>query len=387
MANSSGSITRVNLTNHTVRNLQVRNFLQINWGLVLCTVLLSAIGIVNMYSASSISSADGIYYAPYFNRQIIWIGIGFALIGLSLFLDYHKLEVIALAFYCFVLFLLVLVHIMGFSAGGAKRWIDLGFVSFQPSELAKFSTLLLGAKMLSKDGESLTWIPLLKVGAIAFVPFILVLTQPDLGTSLIILLIIAGLVLYHGVRWQVLRIMLIAIPAICPLLWLMLKDYQKQRILTFVDPTSDPLGSGYHIIQSQIAIGSGEITGKGFQEGTQSQFRFLPEKHTDFAMAVLGEEWGFVGTFVTVSLFCIFLYCIFASVRDSKDRFGSLLCAGIFFYFFWQILINICMVIGLAPVVGMPLAFLSYGGSAMLVNCALVGIVLNVSVRGSLLKD
>ncbi len=386
MANT-GSITRANIKNHTVRNLQVRNFLQINWGLLLCTILLSIIGLVNIYSASSISSADGIYYAPYFNRQIVWIGIGFMLIGLSLFLDYHRLEVVALAFYCFVIFLLLLVHVIGFSAGGAKRWIDLGFITFQPSELAKFSTLLLAARMLARDGETLTWFPLLKIIGIAILPFLLVLTQPDLGTSLIIMLILAGMVLYHGVKWQVLRVMLIAIPAIMPLMWFMLKDYQKQRILTFLDPTSDPLGSGYHIIQSQIAIGSGEIAGKGFQGGTQSQFRFLPEKHTDFAMAVLGEEWGFVGTFITVSLFCIFLYCIFASVRDSKDRFGSLLCAGIFFYFFWQILINICMVVGLAPVVGMPLAFLSYGGSAMLVNCALVGIVLNVSVRGSLLKD
>ncbi len=384
---SSGSITRSNIKNHTVRNLQVRNFLQINLGLILCTLLLAFIGLVNMYSASSISSADGIYYAPYFNRQMLWVGIGFSLIGITLFLDYHRLEVIALAFYCFIILLLILVHIIGFSAGGAKRWIDLGFISFQPSEFAKFSTLLMGAKMLAKDGETLTWVPLFKVISIATLPFILVLTQPDLGTSLIIVLILAGMVLYHGVKWQVLRVMLVVIPSLIPLMWLMLKDYQKQRILTFLDPTSDPLGSGYHIIQSQIAIGSGEIAGKGFQEGTQSQFRFLPEKHTDFAMAVLGEEWGFIGTFVTVSLFCIFLYCIFATVRDSKDRFGSLLCSGIFFYFFWQILINICMVVGLAPVVGMPLAFLSYGGSAMLVNCVLVGIVLNVSVRGSLLKD
>jgi rod shape determining protein RodA len=165
-----------------------------------------------------------------------------------------------------------------------------------------------------------------------------------------------------------------------------MKEYQKQRVLTFLNPGDDPLGSGYHIIQSQIAIGSGEMWGKGFMEGTQSQLRFLPEKHTDFAFAVFGEEWGFVGCLILLVLFCLFLLAIFNTARDAKDRFGSFLSAGVFFYFFWQFLINMGMVMGLMPVVGIPLPFISYGGSATLVNFCLIGLVLNVSMRRFVFK-
>ena len=198
--------------------------------------------------------------------------------------------------------------------------------------------------------------------------------------------LLGGMVLFHGVQWRVLRVCLLLIPLMLPLAWFKLHDYQRERIMTFLDPTRDPRGAGYHIIQSQIAIGSGEMFGKGFQAGTQSQLRFLPEKHTDFAVAVFGEEWGFVGCMTLVALFCLFLYAIYSTVRDARDRFGSTLCAGIFFYFFWQIMVNIGMVVGLMPVVGIPLPFISYGGSAMLVNCGLLGIVLSVSMRRFVFK-
>ena len=164
-------------------------------------------------------------------------------------------------------------------------------------------------------------------------------------------------------------------------------DYQRQRILTFLDPGNDPRGTGYHIIQSRIAIGSGELWGKGFREGTQSQLRFLPERHSDFAVAVFGEEWGFVGCVALVTLFCLFLLSIFSSAVQAKDRFGSTLVVGVFFYFFWQIFINMGMVIGLMPVVGIPLPFISYGGSATVVNFTLLGIVLNVSMRRFMFKS
>ncbi len=385
--NHSPSIKLSSATSQKRSALNKRNFVLLNWQLIVATVILMSIGLINLYSASSISNDEGVFYAPYFSRQLIWGGFGIVVMATVLLFDYHKLEYVALPFFILILILLILVPIIGVSAGGARRWIDLGILRFQPSEFAKFSIIIYCSYLLAKKGESLSWLALFHVISVASIPFLLVAMQPDLGTALMVFLILAGMVLYHGIKWRVLRVLLVTIPLSLPFTWLFLLDYQKQRVLTMLDPSRDPYGAGYQTIQSQIAIGSGEVFGKGFQEGTQSQLSFLPEKHTDFAIAVLGEEWGFAGTLVTVSLFCIFLYFIFSTVRDAKDRFGSLLCTGIFFYFFWQILINIGMVIGIMPVVGIPLPFISYGGTSMLVNCVLIGVVLNVSVQGSLFKD
>jgi len=269
---------------------------------------------------------------------------------------------------------------------GAKRWLSFGFFTFQPSEMAKFAVLILGARVLALHGETLGWTRLAQVLSIGLIPASLIVLQPDLGTSLSILAILGGMTLYHGVKLYILKIGIVLLPLLLPFSWFFLRGYQKQRILTFWDPMNDPRGAGYHIIQSQIAIGSGEMWGKGFLQGTQSQLRFLPEKHTDFAIAVFGEEWGFIGCVALLGLFCFFLLSIFITARDAKDRFGSTLAAGVFMYFFWQILINIGMVVGIMPVVGIPLPFISYGGSATFVNFALVGLVLNVSMRKFVFK-
>jgi rod shape determining protein RodA len=219
------------------------------------------------------------------------------------------------------------------------------------------------------------------------VPAGLVFFQPDLGTCLNIMLLLGGMLLFRGIKAYIFRLFCVAIPLLLPLGWFFMKPYQKQRVLTFLDPSNDPLKSGYHIIQSHIAIGSGQTWGKGFLEGTQNQLRFLPEKHTDFAIAVFGEEWGFVGCIILLTLFCCFLLSILTTVRDAKDRFGSMLAAGVFFYFFWQFLINMGMTMGLLPVVGIPLPFISYGGSNTLVNFSLIGLVLNVSMRRFVFKS
>lgn len=218
------------------------------------------------------------------------------------------------------------------------------------------------------------------------VPAALIVKQPDLGSALNILLILGGMILFKGITPSVFKVLVVALPGLLPFGWFFLHDYQKQRILTFMNPGNDPLGAGYHIIQSQIAIGSGGFWGKGFLEGTQSQLRFLPEKHTDFAFAVFGEEWGFCGTMVLLALFCAFLYQIYIISLEAKDDFGSYLAAGVFFYFFWQILINMGMVLGIMPVVGIPLPFISYGGSASVVNFCMIGIVLNVAMRRFVFK-
>jgi len=194
------------------------------------------------------------------------------------------------------------------------------------------------------------------------------------------------MILFKGVTGSVFRVLVVVLPVMVPFGWFFLHDYQKQRIMTFLDPGNDPLGAGYHIIQSQIAIGSGGFWGKGFLEGTQSQLRFLPEKHTDFAFAVFGEEWGFFGAMILLITFCAFLYQIYIVTMEAKDDFGSYLAAGVFFYFFWQILINIGMVLGIMPVVGIPLPFISYGGSASVVNFCMIGLVLNVAMRRFVFK-
>ncbi|MDY0259180.1 rod shape-determining protein RodA [Desulfovibrio sp.] len=359
----------------------------INWGLLACMLLLYLVGVGNLYSASGTRVESGLAFNSFYQRQIIWGLCGLACMLLAMMFDYRQLRNLAWPFFFLTIFLLLLVPIAGKTVYGAKRWISLGFMSLQPSELAKLSVLVLAARLLARDSRPLGWKDFFSVFFICLLPCALIITQPDLGTTMLLLLILAGMILFHGLKGYVLKTCLLAVPGVGALMWFVgMHDYQRQRILTFLDPTTDPRGTGYHIIQSRIAIGSGELWGKGFREGTQSQLRFLPERHSDFAVAVFGEEWGFVGCVALVTLFCLFLLSIFSTAVQAKDRFGSMLVVGVFFYFFWQILINMGMVIGIMPVVGIPLPFISYGGSATLVNFTLLGIVLNVSMRRFMFK-
>ncbi|MEG2139187.1 MAG: rod shape-determining protein RodA [Bilophila sp.] len=359
----------------------------INWGLLCSLLVLFLVGIGNLYSASGVRLEDGISLAPFYERQIIWGGLGLLAMLICMSFDYRHIQGMALPFFIFTLVSLCLIPVFGKVIYGARRWIDLGFFHFQPSEMAKLAVLLMGARVLALDGDPLSWKRLFQILGIGLLPAALIVLQPDLGTALTILALLGGMILYHGLQPKVLRTCLLTLPLLLPVAWFTMHDYQKQRIMTFLDPSCDPRGSGYHIIQSQIAIGSGQIWGKGFLQGTQSQLRFLPEKHTDFAIAVFGEEWGFVGCVILMALFCLFLLGIFNTVRGAKDRFGSTLAAGIFIYFFWQTFVNTGMVVGIMPVVGIPLPFLSYGGSATLVNFALVGLVLNISMRRFVFKS
>ncbi len=353
----------------------------LNWPLLGLTLILFGIGIVNLYSASGFRLEEGLAINAYYNKQIIWGSVGIVFMIFFTLFDYKNFRHLAWPLFIMSVLLLAAVPIWGVTIYGAKRWLSFGYFNFQPSEFAKISVLLLGAKILSKKSNRLDLVGLFYVMGLCSIPALLVIKQPDLGSGLNLLLLLSGIILYRGLTARVLKTMAVVLPMLMPLGWFLLKDYQKRRIMTFLNPGSDPLGDGYNIIQSQIAIGSGEIWGKGFLAGTQSQLRFLPEKHTDFAFAVFGEEWGFIGTITLLALFCFFLLSIVATARDSKDRFGSFLAAGVFFYFFWQILINMGMVLGLMPVVGIPLPFISYGGSATIVNFCLVGLVLSISMR------
>ncbi|GFK95227.1 Peptidoglycan glycosyltransferase MrdB [Fundidesulfovibrio magnetotacticus] len=363
-----------------------RLFTHINWPLLAMVAMLFGTGVLNLYSASGFRIGDGVSLNPFYQKQCIWGLAGLCcLVALTVF-DYRYLKHAAWPLMIVTLVLLALVPVIGKTVYGAKRWLDFGAFSLQPSELAKFATLLVGALMLSKDSGRLGWLSLLTVLAVVLPPAAMVIVQPDLGSGLNILLLLCGMILYRGLAGRVFKVLLVTVPALIPCGWFFLKPYQKLRILTLFNPERDPLGSGYHIIQSQIAIGSGQMWGKGFLEGTQSQLRFLPEKHTDFAVAVFAEEWGFVGSIILVAMFCVFLTLLAGVARDAKDRFGSFLAAGVFFYFFWQILINMGMVLGIMPVVGIPLPFISYGGSATIVNFCLIGIALNVSMRRFVFK-
>lgn len=363
-----------------------RLLLNLNWTLLALTLVLFGLGVLNLYSASGFRLEDGFSVASYFKKQLVWGLMGCAGMVFFMLFDYKHLRTMAWPLFWLTVALLLAVPVAGKTIYGARRWLDLGFFNFQPSEMAKICVLIIGARILSREQDKLGFVRLFYVVGVGLIPAGLVILQPDLGSGLSILMLLGGMILFRGVTSRVLKTLLIAGPCLLPLGWFMLHDYQKRRITSFLDPASDPLGAGYHIIQSEIAIGSGRIWGKGFLEGTQSQLRFLPEKHTDFALAVFGEEWGFVGVITLLILFCVFLYQYVNVARDARDLFGSYLAAGVFFYFFWQILINMGMVLGLMPVVGIPLPFISYGGSATLVNFCLVGLVLNVSMRRFLFK-
>lgn len=367
--------------------LDKRLITHVNWGLLGFTAILFCVGAANLYSASGVRNEEGILVSSFFQKQLLW-GLGgvICMTACTLF-DYRHLRSLALPFFLVSLLLLLLVPVIGKTVYGAKRWIDLGIVSLQPSEFAKVATLILSASLLARCKAPLNWRELCFMLGVAAPPCLLIFLQPDLGTTLMVLFLFGGTVLYNGVKKYVLVTCCLAVPMLLPFSWLILRDYHKERIFTFLDPSRDLQGAGYHITQSQIAIGSGQLWGKGFQEGTQSLLRFLPEKHTDFAFAVFSEEWGFLGCVVLLALFCFFLSCIITTVHDAKDRFGSILCAGVFFYFFWQILINIGMVAGLMPVVGIPLPFISYGGTATIVNFVMLGLVLNVSMRRFMFKS
>ncbi|SMP45716.1 cell elongation-specific peptidoglycan biosynthesis regulator RodA [Desulfonatronum zhilinae] len=352
-----------------------------DWALAGFAMALFALGVVNLYSASGFRMEEGITLTSFYRKQLYWGMIGLAGMIAFLVFDYRHLRMLAWPLFVATVVALVATLLWGKTIMGARRWLDLGLFNFQSSEFAKISLLILAAKLLSRDQGKLDWGRLLILGGIGLVPALLVIKQPDLGSAVTLLLILGGMALFRGVRGSVLKVAALLVPASLPLGWYLLHDYQRQRILGFLDPGNDPLGAGYHIIQSQIAVGSGQLWGRGFLEGTQSQLRFLPEKHTDFALAVFGEEWGFIGCLVLLILISLFLLSIIRTAAEAKDGFGCYLAVGIFFYFFWQIVVNMGMVLGLMPVVGIPLPLISYGGTSTLTSFCLIGLVLNVSMR------
>jgi rod shape determining protein RodA len=353
---------------------------QLDGRLIILILVLMLIGIINLYSATVTMPGEGIHF---YQRQLLWLGIGI-LLSLAVFLfDYRYYEEFAYPFYLMVLLIVVCVLIYGLMVGGGQRWIKIGFFYFQPSEVMKIALILALARYFAqherKEGYRLR--DLFVPAIITIVPALLIVKQPDLGTAMVLILIFFSIVLFVKIRFQSLFILGMTIMLATPFFWLALKDYQRTRIHTLLNPSSDPLGAGYHIIQSKIAIGSGGIWGKGFLQGTQCKLHFLPEHHTDFIFAVLGEEWGFIGCGVVLTLYLLLiLWGITKGVR-TQDRYGAIVAFGVTAMIFWHVVINVGMVLGIMPVVGLPLPLLSYGGSSAVVMLIGIGLLLNVRAR------
>lgn len=344
-------------------------------------VLLAGASILNLYSATAPLRGTG--HSQLFFKQIYWYLIGFAVFFLATTFNYHLLERIAYPAYFFVLGLLVVVLIIGKISSGSQRWLSVGFFTFQPSEAAKLVLVLALGRFFSEQelhrGYRLRelWQPFL----LTILPSLLIVRQPDLGTAMLLVLVAASVMLLVKIRLKSLLLLVGSILALAPFVWFALKEYQQKRIVTFLNPEMDPLGSGYHINQSKIAIGSGMFWGKGFLKGTQTRLNFLPEQHTDFAFSVWAEEWGFIGAAFLLLVYLILLAWGLNIARNSKDRFGSILAMGFVSIIFWQVFINVGMVTGILPVVGIPLVLFSYGGSSLVTTMAAMGLLMNISMR------
>ena len=274
------------------------------------------------------------------------------------------------------------VMLFGHAALGAQRWIQIGPISLQPSEFSKLLMIICMAAILEERMGKLNSIQdILPIAGYVGLPFLLVLKQPDLGTSLVFMAIFFGMVIACGMPWRYFIGIIIAAVASFPLLWQFLKDYQKMRIMVFIDPNVDPLGSGYHIIQSKIAIGSGMLFGKGLFEGTQSPLNFLPENHTDFIFSVVGEELGFIGAAILLVLYAIVLWRGIQIARDASDVFGRLLAIGVTSMLSFHVLVNVGMTTGIMPVTGIPLPLMSYGVSSLTTNILAIALLLNIQLR------
>ncbi len=355
-----------------------RNLTQnIDWILIGLLILNSAFGVVFIYSASHYLPGD------YYLKQILWIVLSSIALFLILSIDYKTL--VTYSFYLYIVIIGILAGILFFGKflGGARSWIKLPFFYAQPSEITKIILILLLTSIFLKfRDEYLTWRKGLISGVLVALPVFFVGLQPDLGTALSYVPIYLASLILAGLNRKAIVYMLIFAIILGVIGWnFVLKDYQKKRLTTMIFPGKDPLGSGYHIIQSKIAVGSGGFLGKGYKKGTQSQLRFLPARHTDFVFSVIGEEFGFIGVVLTMFFYLIFLLRLFQSIGYASDREGVYIVFLVSMMIAFQFLVSVMMTVGLFPIAGVPLPLLSYGGSSLLTNYIGVSLVLNVKMR------
>ncbi|HXG05579.1 MAG TPA: rod shape-determining protein RodA [Candidatus Binatia bacterium] len=354
-----------------------RLLLNVDWLLIggaAGLALVSALTLANLH----VGRAGGTV-AP---RQLVWAAVGLLAMVVVASVDYRRLVRAAPLLYGLGLAGLVAVLVAGRTVSGARRWLAVGPLTVQPSELFKLAFLLMVVWLLvARWAQPLTAGVLACLAPIVGVPFVLIIRQPDLGTALLLVPLTLALLVGAGVPWRRLAVLPALGVAAAPVAWLALKEYQRERILVFLDPVRDPLGSAYNVIQAKIAIGSGQLLGKGVAGATQSRLAFLPERHTDFIFAVFAEMWGFVGCLVLLAGYALLLLRGFDIAASARDPVGRLVALGATSLLAAQILINVGMVVGLLPVVGIPLPFMSYGGSSMLVSMMALGLLLSVRMR------
>lgn len=357
-----------------------RLFKDFDKALFLSVVVIILFGLLAVYSATQ---ARGLPFSKSFVlKQLTSLAIGAALFVIVINIPYQKWIDAGYVFYGINVALLVVVLILGHARLGAQRWFSIGGFAFQPSEFIKINLILVLAGYIGTKKERMEDLKSLPAPIVFLaIPAALVLLQPDLGTALLLVPVFFAMLMIGGVRMRYMAGMIGLGLAVLPFFWHFLRGYQKQRLLVFLDPNIDPLGAGYTIIQSKIAVGSGGLFGKGWLAGTQNQLNFLPERHTDFIFSVIGEEWGFLGAAALVLLYLLIARRMLGIMSATTDIYGRLIVAGVLTLLSLQVIINIGMTIGLMPVVGIPLPLVSYGGTSLIATLVAIGLVLNVGMR------
>ena len=356
----------------------INNF---DWVLLAILIFIGLLSVFNLYSATyTISRGGG---SQIYVKQICWYAIGFLILLLMTTFDYHILDRFAYPLFFISLIFLVAVLEIGQVTRGSKRWLSFGFFSVQPSEMVKICIIIVLARYFSKAEKMGDYRlrglfrPLILIA----IPFIIIIYQPDLGTALMLLIVALSIIIFVNINWKSILLFLSTSLLAAPFFWISLQEYQKKRIITFLRPDLDPLGTAYHVTQSKIAIGSGLFWGKGFLKGTQTRLHFLPEQHTDFLFSVLAEEWGFIGSGIILFLYLFLILWCLNIAKNTKDKFGTLIIVGVAASIFWHLTVNVSMATGLLPVVGIPLVLFSYGGSSVISTMAAMGLIMNVSMR------
>ena len=354
-----------------------RSFRDFDWPLLAVALVICALGVLQIYSATHDTRWQDAWW-----KQLIWIGIAMGLMWLASSIDYHTLLAQIPLFYVLSITALVAVLGAGRLVFGSRRWIHILGFNFQISEFVKLVIILMVARYLADlKSERVTIRDLLKLGGLVAIPVALVMYQPDLGTGLTYLPILAAGILIAGIRWHYLAAIALVSALALPVGWMFLKDYQRTRLVTFVDPSRDPRGAGYQVIQSKIAVGDGGMWGRGVTRGTQTQLRFLPVPHTDFIFSAFAEEHGFVGVAVVLGLYFLLLMQIVQNAQMAPDRAGMYICMGVATLLLFHLLVNVGMVVGRMPVTGIPLPLMSSGGSNMFSVFMMLGLVNNVRLR------
>ncbi|MFP4456357.1 MAG: rod shape-determining protein RodA [Clostridia bacterium] len=365
----------------------------LDWSLIVIYVLLSIIG---LFAVAATTASDGVYFTSAVKRQLMWVLLSYGVVAILLFLDYRVFNETAYALLAVSILLLVFVLFFGPEIKGSKRWIFIGSFSLQPSEFAKIFFVLGFAKYLvSKRNNINSIFNVLSAVTLGALPIVLIYLQPDLGTSLVLVFMLIVLLFVAGIAWKYIIATGVASLVAAPIVWTLLKDYQRNRILTFFNPESDPLGAAYNVIQSRIAIGSGNwgflsesstyvfnLTGKGiFSDDSMTSLKFIPEQYTDFIFSAIGEGFGFLGAALVIILITLLIYRSIKIAIKAKDLYGAYVVIGLASMFLFHSLVNIGMTMGLMPVTGLPLPFISLGGSSFLANSIALGIILNIGMR------